>query len=56
LLYTRVSSDEQNTGDFSTAAQSKLLQEDASKNNFKVIGEQEDTETSLPPAATPGGL
>ena len=46
VIYARVSSEEQKKGGFSTPAQLKLLQEYASKNDFKVVGEYEDTETA----------
>ena len=46
VIYARVSSEEQKKGGFSTPAQLKLLQEYASKNDFTVVGEYEDTETA----------
>ena len=46
VIYARVSSEEQKKGGFSTPAQLKLLQDYALKNDFKVVGEYEDTETA----------
>ena len=46
VIYARVSSEEQKKGGFSTPAQLKLLRDYASKNDYEIVGEYEDTETA----------
>ncbi len=46
VIYTRVSSREQEQEGFSLGAQSKLLREHAQRNGFKIVPAFEDVETA----------